>query len=416
MKKIKKGLLIFGVSLVLSDLTLPFVSGQTVKANFEGYTSKCLTDSGSDDGTAGSSSSAAITTGDWLTKGSETNKNAQQIFDFLTKKIGFSGAGAAGALAVALRESGFNPKAKNSGGGVAGIFQWSGYSNTVNGSRITAEGSIKSGQDSTLTMENELKLVRFELNGGWSRVKSSVGKATDPVTATLNWSRDYEGVSLSDAQTKVDDITANAKAAYAAFGGSKISANSALLGATEAATSGAAEATDNENSACQTVQGDSDSEIVNIAKSLLGYFTYGQQHGEALIGSVANPKRSGVTDCSGFVWLVLAKAGYSVPDNMGWFTQPMEADAKGDHKWLKEISESEAGPGDIVIVNTGSGEGSNGHTAIIEEKWKGNDTKIINMGGVVGSKGVSEATFQEAFLGLLNKGGKPVFARPVKKK
>ena len=37
------------------------------------------------------------------------------------------------------------------------------------------------------------------------------------------------------------------------------------------------------------------------------------------------------------------------------------------------------------------------------------------MGGVVGSKGVSEATFQEAFLGLLNKGGKPVFARPVKK-
>ncbi|MDK7227456.1 phage tail tip lysozyme, partial [Lactobacillus iners] len=118
--------------------------------------------------------------GDWLTKGSDTNKNAQQIFDFLTKKIGFSGAGAAGVLAVALRESGFNPKAQNTGGGVAGIFQWSGFSNSVNGSRITAEGSIKAGDTSTLTMENELKLVRHELNGGWAKVKSSVGKATDP--------------------------------------------------------------------------------------------------------------------------------------------------------------------------------------------------------------------------------------------
>lgn len=413
MNKIKKGLLSMGVGLVLMPLFAPLESN-VVHANFEGYSSKCSTQVSDDGDTAGADSGAAVTTGDWLTKGSDTNKNAQQIFDFLTKKIGFSGAGAAGVLAVALRESGFNPKAQNTGGGVAGIFQWSGFSNSVNGSRITAEGSIKAGDTSTLTMENELKLVRHELNGGWAKVKFSVGKATDPVDATLNWSRDYEGVALSDSQTKVGDISANARAAYEAFGGAKISANSALLGATDAANTGDVAAVESENSGCQSY-GNSGSDIVNIAKSLLGYFTYGQQHAEALIGSVASPKRDGMTDCSGFVWLVLVKAGYKVPANMGWFTQTMEADAKGDHKWLKEIPESEAGPGDIVIVNTGSGAGDNGHTAIIEQKWKGNNTKIINMGGVVGSKGVSEATFQEAFLGLLNKGGKPVFARPVKK-
>ena len=59
------------------------------------------------------------------------------IFEHLTQTEGFSGAGGSGALAVAKRESGFDPKAVNTGGGVSGIFQWSGFLNAINGNRIT---------------------------------------------------------------------------------------------------------------------------------------------------------------------------------------------------------------------------------------------------------------------------------------
>lgn len=133
-------------------------------------------------------------------------ENAKQIFDYLTNDMGFSGAGAAGALAVAMRESSMDPTATNSGGGVAGIFQWSGFSNTVNGSRITKEGSIKAGDKSTLTMENEIKLLGFELNGDYHKAKVTVGNASDPTQAAKDWSVLFEGVALSDGQSKVSQI------------------------------------------------------------------------------------------------------------------------------------------------------------------------------------------------------------------
>lgn len=155
--------------------------------------------------------------------------------------------------------------------------------------------------------------------------------------------------------------------------------------------------------------GAADGNILQVAKSLLGYFTYQQSHGVSYIGSVEHPNKGGVTDCSGFVWLVLKKAGYSVPDNMQWFTGTMESDAKGSHKWLKQIDESEASAGDVVIVNSGAGAGNAGHTAILEEKWKGDSTKIIEMGG--GLEHVNERTFKAAFYGL---NGRRTFARPVK--
>src|SRR5699024_12725352 len=51
--------------------------------------------------------------GDWTVKGSESYNTAKTIFDFMTKKVGMSGAGAAGVVGNALVESGFNPKASN---------------------------------------------------------------------------------------------------------------------------------------------------------------------------------------------------------------------------------------------------------------------------------------------------------------
>lgn len=154
------------------------------------------------------------------------------------------------------------------------------------------------------------------------------------------------------------------------------------------------------------------SDIVSVAKSLLGYFTYQLIHGEAYIGSVANPDRNGVTDCSGFVWLVLAKAGYRVPANMQWFTGSMAGDARSTHNWFQEISENEARAGDVVIYNVGGGAGANGHTAILLENYRGNDTQIIQMGGDSRKSGVNISTIGYSFGALL--GGDRCLARAVK--
>ena len=50
--------------------------------------------------------------------------NAEIIFDFLTKEMGFNRAAACGILANALAESMFNPKAVEMGGDSFGVFQW----------------------------------------------------------------------------------------------------------------------------------------------------------------------------------------------------------------------------------------------------------------------------------------------------
>ena len=71
-------------------------------------------------------------------KASITEERAEDVIKILNyqlSKEGFTLAGSSGNLAVAERESGFDPKAINTGGGVAGYFQWSGRSNTVNGDR-----------------------------------------------------------------------------------------------------------------------------------------------------------------------------------------------------------------------------------------------------------------------------------------
>lgn len=407
MKK-QKFTLIFA-SFALVGIVSSFIPIDTASANFEGYKTMCTTDSNED---STSAVDGGGDTGEWTQKGTQAYNNAKIIWDQLVKKEGFGGAGAAGAVANAMRESRFDPKAHNVGGGVAGVFQWSGFSNGVNGGRISAGGFITPGNESDLTMENEMKLLHFELNDYKKNAKIAVGNATDPAKAAEDWTVLYEGVSWNNAQAKPEETIGYAKTAYKLFGGDSIPPNSALIGGSDAADSGEASAEESKNAGCDTTE--NDGSIVDIAKSLLGYFTYEQVHGEHYIGSVENPDKSGQTDCSGFVWLVLKKAGYKVPDDMGWYTKTMEEDAKGDHKWLQEIDESDAGPGDIVIVNTGSGGGSDGHTAIIAEKWKGDETQIIQMGGYSDAEGVNAHKFRESFLSLLEKSHTTTFARPIK--
>lgn len=384
-------------------------------ANFEGYATNCVDGQGKSSSNSGVSMNISGVGGFWTQKGSPAYKIAKGIFDFLTKKVGFSGAGAAGAVAIANRESTFNPKAFNPGGYVAGLFQWSldGSPNANLGGkgRIGSGGYISGDGKRGLNFENEMKLTQYELNHNYSKVKSLVGRATNPEKAADDWSVSYEGVSASDGQTKTDQIHADARKAYEMFGGANISANSALLGGTQAAEAGVAKQAS--KNPCNRIEPSANNNIVRVAKSLLGYFHYLQVHGESYIGSVEHPDKDGHTDCSGFVWLVLAKAGYRVPANMQWFTRTMQDDAQGSHHWLKEISKDEARPGDVVIVNVASGSGDDGHTAILESKWKGDNTKVIQM--TDNGKGVSEGTFRYSFYSLLQEGGRPVIARAIKK-
>ena len=149
----------------------------------------------------------------------EALKVAIELNKYLMEKEGAKQEGSAGALANAQRESMFDVKAHNPSGGVAGIFQWSGWSNTINGSRITAEGSIKAGDESTLTLENELKLVSYELNGGYKKVKDYIGKATSPEDSADYWLVNYEGVAITDGQGNVKTTRENAIAWYNYFKG-----------------------------------------------------------------------------------------------------------------------------------------------------------------------------------------------------
>lgn len=410
------------LATAMTVITVLPIPGQ---ANFEGSKSSCYTsenakEKDNDDESAGDTT----VSGEWTNKSTGTYKNAKSIFDHLTKKVGFSGAGASGAVAIAFRESGFNPKAQNTGGGVAGFFQWSGFSNSVNGNRIVSGGYIKAGNVSDLTVGNELKLTSYELDHAYKKAKMKAGNAETPKDGALAWTLLYEGVDLSDPQTKPDEIIKNAKIAYELFGGSKIHASSALSGAADTNATDSKSTGDKKSGPCDNATGADTSvkgDVVKTARNLLGYFTYGQAHGVSNIGSVDSPKKDGVTDCSGFVWLVLKQAGYSVPDNMAWFTRTMEDDAKGKHKYLKEVSPDDAKAGDIIIVNTGSGSGNEGHTAILTEankggkKLTGNKTKTIQEGGSGGEGGVNEGTIDNSFGFFDGKSPSITYAAPIKK-
>lgn len=153
-------------------------------------------------------------------------------------------------------------------------------------------------------------------------------------------------------------------------------------------------------------------DIVSIARSWLGWFYYVQLHPSADLGDLNNPNKTGGTDCSGFIWLVLNKAGYRVPANMQWYTGSMTSDARGGHQWLTEISTSQSRAGDVIIYNQGNGAGNNGHTAILLEPYKGDTTQIIEMGGDSRYSGVNVSTIGYAFGSLLS--GDRCLARAVK--
>lgn len=432
--------IIRSISIFLTYLMIfAFLNANPTHANFEGFLPGCTPEEidNKDDGDV-STNTASGQAGSWTEEGTKSNEIAKDMWDYWKNK-GFGGVAIAGVMGNVAHEGGFDipdraeghyggdsktngisegniPKIMshypvgNTGGreGGAGHYQFTPYSKYA-----------PAGDDKWKSTESQSDFV-------WS---SEVGKAKwlddyinlDSVDEAVDmWFVKYErGMALDPAKIE------SGKKAYEFFGGSNISADSALANAVDTANEGEEQEKrrsenidncgDNSISVKDTGSSSGSGELASIAKSLLGYFTYVMIHGESYIGTVKNPDKNGITDCSGFVWLVLANAGYKVPDNMGWYTGSMEDDVLGKQEYLEEISAEEATAGDIVIVTSA---GKTGHTAMLLEDWKDakpskNTTEIIQMGGI-SMDGVSSDAFNSSFKSLVNSEHTITFARGIK--
>ncbi|MDT2771820.1 phage tail spike protein, partial [Enterococcus pseudoavium] len=303
--------------------------------------------------------------------------------------LGYSKAAAAGILGNINGEAGpsMNPDIDQIGGPAYGAIQFDGSAYplvppaTSNG-RVYVQNLMKAAgiTEDYRQMATQMKLVNWAMsNGQWIGVVAPTTVAgfksmTDPAQAAYVFEKNFERPRDSHP-----DRQGFATTWYNKFKDLKI----------------------------PQANGD----IVTVAKSLLNYFHYSMPL-RAQFGSVANPDRNGYADCSSFVWLVLTKAGYRTPAGVGWYTGSMTGDARGSHSWLQEITTEQSKAGDVVIYNVGGGAGANGHTAILLETYRGNDTQIIQMGGDSRYGGVNTSTIGYSFGSLLS--GDRCIARALK--
>lgn len=330
-------------------------------------------------------------------------ENAKNIAKHWKQKYGATPQAAAGILGVLQLESRLDPKSVNSSSGATGLAQWLG------GRKDKLEDLAHKESKPATNLGVQLDYLDQELNSSYYASNKQIFKYTDVHKATKAWLMDYEGMSKNPEQWFLSKRYAFADHWYSVIGTKDPVAGDSLKNASQDE-----EANANLDCASDTDTGKADGNIIKTAKSMKGYFKYGQSHPSADLGTnLKNPNKSGTTDCSGFIWLTLNKADYKVPANMGWFTGTMASDAKRSHQYLKQISENDAKAGDIVIVNQGAGAGNNGHTAFITENWHGKNTKIIEEGGDTTGH-VNESTFGTAFYSLLS-GSDVTLARPIKK-
>ncbi|MBS0935697.1 phage tail tip lysozyme [Lactiplantibacillus plantarum] len=342
----------------------------------------------------------------------DMNKNAKTIYNYLRSTDGIKATpqAAAGIMGVWQFESSFNPGVANTGGsGATGLAQWMAERLTgANGLKTIAAKQGKKWD----SLDGQLNFMKYEMNHGYQGAKH-IFKETDVHRACYDWLMEYEGMRNNPEQWFLEKGPSGQPGRYplsdhwfAKFGASDPGTSDSL----DLASDSGAKSSDNSSDCNESTANDGD--ILATAKGWLGYFYYVQSHPSKDLGSdLKNPDKNGGTDCSGYVWLVLNKAGYKVPANMGWFTGTMASDATGKHQYLKAVDKTDAKAGDIVIVNQGAGSGNDGHTAILTEDWHGNSTRIIESGGT--GKAINIAQFGNAFSSLLS--GDITFARAIKK-
>ncbi|WP_417033783.1 phage tail spike protein [Enterococcus dispar] len=317
------------------------------------------------------------------------DKFAWELWVFLLSK-GYSKASIAGILGNVQGEVGpnMNPDTAQVGGPAYGIVQWDGSAYPLVGpptydgrTYVTNLFNAAGIKDAISSMSGQAKLLDWCMyNGQWlGRVNptsvSGFKTMSDPKAAAYTFEENFERPAAAHPERQ-----GWAQTWYDKFKDLEVTKPN--------------------------------NDIVSIAKKWLGWFYYLMVHPSSDLGDLNNPNKSGGTDCSGFVWLVFNKAGYRVPGNMQWYTGSMTSDARGSRNWLTEISQSQSRAGDIVIYNLGGGAGSNGHTAILLEPYKGDSTQIIQMGGDSRYSGVNISTIGYSFGSLL--AGDRCLARAVK--
>lgn len=136
--------------------------------------------------------------GDWKNNNSGTHKAMQYAADQFKNNLHMSGDNIAAALAIGLRESGFNPLAINPSGAVKGIWQWG--AGGINGNRY---GSTPD------TVEGQVGLAITELRTSHMATLAHMNGANIPASLEA-WDVYFEGLSVGDPQRKVSQITATA--------------------------------------------------------------------------------------------------------------------------------------------------------------------------------------------------------------
>lgn len=325
-----------------------------------------------------------------------SEENAKAIYDFFITELNATPQGAAGPMGCMDFESGgFNPGIENSSSGAFGLAQWLGSRKEA----LRAFAVEKGKEMSNLGVQ--LEFLKQELENPYYTKAKAALQLTDVHEAQHQWLLWFEGLSQDSSQWHSEERNARADKWFAKFGSSNPISSVAM----ENAAKGQLESLAAE---CASATTGNSGDILEVAKSLLGYFSYSQEN-RTSFGDPMNPPKNGQADCSSFVWLVLTKAGYKTPQ-VAWATPSMTSDARGAKQYLQEIPESEAKAGDIIVINLGAGFGNDGHTAILAENWHGKTTKIIEMGGY-GADSVHEGQVDTSFGYLL--AGDICFARAV---
>lgn len=419
--------------------------------------SVCAVQNTGDQNYAGSATTANGTGGDWTHKGTKAYDVALKTANML-KGDGLSGVAIAGILGNIAHECGFDLGAVNqgeaaghsslvsAGGAGIGLIQWTGARHTqlVN----LAKKMNKPANDINV----QLKMLHTDLSNP-ARWKSAYKTLTPQILNNSSGPRDaamrfyLSGFEAGEGNSSDPDGTGAkrqnyAETAYSLFNLSNVHGDSeklaSLLGGkvADVANENAATAENANNAECDNGNDSDDTstngDILKTAEALDGYFSYGRgvvakNGNNSSVKSLSDVKKDGVCDCSLYVWTVLKIAGYKVTP-APWTTMPEEVDAKGAHKYLKQIPASQAGPGTVVIANKGDGNGGNGHTGILAEKWHGNSTKVWQEGGSSTVDHVWKAPFGISFGNASPSGpnggrittyslagGHYLFAKPIKK-
>lgn len=325
-----------------------------------------------------------------------SEENAKVIYEFLRTELEATPQGATGPMGCMDFESGgFNPTIENSSSGAFGLAQWLGSRK-----ESLRTFAVEKGKEMS-NLGVQLEFLKTELENPYYAKAKAALKLTDVHEAQHQWLLLFEGLSQDSSQWHSEERNARADKWFAKFGNSDPISGVAM----ENAAKGQLE---NLAAECATASIGDGGDILEVARGLIGYFSYSQER-RTQLGTVETPNKNGFADCSSFVWFVLKKAGYKTPQ-VPWATPSMTSDARGTKQYLQEISESEAKAGDILVVNLGAGFGNDGHTCILAENWHGNTTKIIEMGGY-GADSVHEGQVDTSFGYLLS--GDTCFARAV---